>query len=241
MSDNDLLSIGAFSVFTGLSINALRHYDDVGLLRPASTDPATGYRRYQRAQIRQARLICALRAIDLPIDAVRQAVADQGGQALRTLLPPHRKQLLDRARVLTQMARTVDRYLEQGVTMPDVKSPRISQVSINVTDLAEAIRFYESAFDATFSEDISSFQFGTWPCDDFFLLTVARGSGPHGQHIHPGEASRFGLLVGDVDAAHRRALDAGATEHYPPVDKPWKPRSSCVIDPSGNWIDLYQG
>src|SRR5690242_6111345 len=104
MSDNDLLSIGAFSVFTGLSINALRHYDDVGLLRPASTDPATGYRRYQRAQIRQARLICALRAIDLPIDAVRQAVADQGGQALRTLLPPHRKQLLDRARVLTQMA-----------------------------------------------------------------------------------------------------------------------------------------
>ena len=125
--------------------------------------------------------------------------------------------------------------------MPDVKSPRISQVSINVTDLAEAIRFYESAFDATFSEDISSFQFGTWPCDDFFLLTVARGSGPHGQHIHPGGASRFGLLVGDVDAAHRRALDAGATEHYPPIDKPWKPRSSCVIDPSGNWIDLYQG
>jgi PhnB protein len=44
-----------------------------------------------------------------------------------------------------------------------------------------------------------------------------------------------------VDDAHLRALDAGATESYPPVDKPWKPRSSCVIDPSGNLIDLYQG
>lgn len=241
MSDDDLLSIGAFSVFTGLSINALRHYDDVGLLTPASTDQATGYRRYQRAQIGQARLICALRAIDLPIDAVRQVVADQSGQALRTLLQPHREQLLDRARVLTQMACTVDRYLEQGVTMPDLKSPRISQVSINVTDLAEAIAFYETAFDATFSEDISSFQFGTWPSDSFFLLTVAHGSGSHGQHSHPGGASRFGLLVSDVDAAHRRALDAGAAEQCPPVDKPWKPRSSCVIDPSGNWIDLYQG
>lgn len=241
MIDDDLLSIGAFSMVAGLSITALRHYDDVGLLRPASTDPATGYRRYRSAQIGQARLICALRAIDLPIDVVRQVVADQGGQALRTLLPPHREQLLDRARVLTQMARTADRYLEQGVTMPDLKTPRISQVSINVTDLGEAIAFYRTAFDATFNEDISSFQFGTWPSDDFFLLTVAHEPGPHGSHSHPGGASRFGLLVSDVDAAHRRALDAGATEQEPPVDRPWKPRSSCVIDPSGNWIDLYQG
>lgn len=241
MSDDDLLSIGAFSMFTGLSINALRYYDDVGLLTPASTDPATGYRRYQRAQIGQAKLICALRAIDLPIEAVRQVVADQEGQALRTLLPPHRRQLLDRARVLTQMARTVDHYLEKGVTMPDLKTPRISQVSINVADLAEAITFYQAAFDATFNEAISSFQFGTWPSDGFFLLTVAHAQGQHGQHSHPGGASRFGLLVSDVDEAHRRALDAGASEHYPPVDKPWKPRSSCVIDPSGNWIDLYQG
>jgi len=42
MSDDDLLSIGAFAVFTGLSINALRHYDEVGLLRPADVDKATG-------------------------------------------------------------------------------------------------------------------------------------------------------------------------------------------------------
>ena len=59
MSTGDLLSLGAFSLFSGLSINALRHYDEVDLLRPASVDPATGYRRYQPGQIRQARLICA--------------------------------------------------------------------------------------------------------------------------------------------------------------------------------------
>jgi PhnB protein len=63
----------------------------------------------------------------------------------------------------------------------------------------------------------------------------------YGQHRGPTGTSRFGLLVSNVDDAHRRALDAGATEYYPPVDKPWKPRSSCVTDPSGNLIDLYQG
>ena len=76
--------------------------------------------------------------------------------------------------------------------------------------------------------------------DEFFLLTVAHEGNEHGGHDGPAGVSRFGLLVEDVDAAHRRALDAGAVEVYPPVDKPWKPRSSCVADPSGNRIDLYQ-
>lgn len=66
------------------------------------------------------------------------------------------------------------------------------------------------------------------------MLTVAHQPNEHGQHLGPDGATRFGLLVEDLDAAHRRALDAGAAEYYPPVDKPWKPRSSCVVDPSDN-------
>jgi PhnB protein len=125
--------------------------------------------------------------------------------------------------------------------MPELKIPRIVQVTINVTDLAEAIRFYQAAFDAAFNEEVSSFQFGTWPSEDFFLLTVAHEANDHGGHGGPAGTSRFGLLVADVDASHRRALDAGAVEVCAPVDTPWKPRWSCVTDPSGNRIDLYQG
>jgi DNA-binding transcriptional MerR regulator len=241
MSTDDLLSIGTFALLSGLSINALRHYDEIDLLRPACVDPVTGYRRYQRQQVGQARLICALRAVDLPIDAVREAVDDPAGQALPMVLERHGQQLRERARALIQLAEIVDRYIEQGVGMSGLKVPRISQVTINVTDLTKAIAFYQSAFAATFNEDISSFQFGTWPADDFFLLTVAHGPDEHGQHLGPTGTARFGLLVGDIDEAHRRALGAGATEHFPPEDRPWKPRSSCVIDPSGNLIDLYQG
>lgn len=42
-----MLNIGGFSLVTGLSITALRHYDEVGLLTPAQVDPTTGYRRYR--------------------------------------------------------------------------------------------------------------------------------------------------------------------------------------------------
>lgn len=237
MSDANLLSIGAFALVTGLSINALRHYDEVGLLRPASVDPVTGYRRYEPVQVRQARMICALRHVDLPIDAVREVLADPADGTLRPVLLRHRAQLLRRARDLNQMVSVLDQYVEQGVTMSELKTPRIVQVTINVTDLAESIAFYQAAFEATFNEEISSFQFGAWPSDEFFLLTVNQ----HGEAYGPAGTSRFGLLVGDIDAAHQRAIDAGAVEVEPPADKPWKPRSSCVADTSGNRIDLYQG
>ena len=43
-----LMSIGRFARLTGLTVKALRHYDEVGLLRPAAVDPGTGYRSYAR-------------------------------------------------------------------------------------------------------------------------------------------------------------------------------------------------
>lgn len=49
-------SVGRFAQLSGLSIHALRHYDDVGLLEPAVVDADTGYRRYRRGQIPRARL-----------------------------------------------------------------------------------------------------------------------------------------------------------------------------------------
>lgn len=240
MSSSDLLNIGVFAMASGLSINALRHYDELGLLHPAVVDSVTGYRRYRPEQIRQAMLIGALRRIDVPLDAVRVAVEDPDGGSLRTVLQQHQQRLLERADVLSRMVRVVDDYIEHGVGMPELKNPRIVQVTINVTDLTETIRFYQAAFDAVFNEEVSSFQFGTWPSDEFFLLTVAHEANDHGRHEGPAGVSRFGLLVADVDAAHGRALDAGADEVSPPADAPWKPRSSCVTDPSANRIDLYQ-
>lgn len=235
VSNDNLLGIGGFALLSGLSLHALRHYDEVGLLRPAVVDQATGYRRYRPEQVARARLIGALRGIDMPLEAVRQVVDADDPDAGKAVLARHREELLERAHALSRMVCTVDRYIEHGVDMPQSTSPRIVQVTIAVRGLEETRAFYEGVFGAEFNEEISSFQLGTWPGEEFFLLTVALPD-------HPGPAgpSRFGLLVADVDATHRRALDAGAGEVEPPADWPWKPRSSCVTDPSGNHIDLFQ-
>ena len=69
-----LLNIGEFSKMTYLSVKALRHYHEVGLLEPALIDPATGYRRYAPDQLAVAQAIRRLRDLDMPIDEVRRAV-----------------------------------------------------------------------------------------------------------------------------------------------------------------------
>lgn len=61
---------------TGLSIPTLRHYDDIGLLRPADVDPRTSYRHYSEAQVGTTRRIRLLREAEytmiMHFDAERQ-------------------------------------------------------------------------------------------------------------------------------------------------------------------------
>jgi len=66
-----LVGIGEFSKMTYLSIKALRHYHDVGLIEPASTDPSTGYRRYATSQVPLAQAIRRFRELDMPIEEIR--------------------------------------------------------------------------------------------------------------------------------------------------------------------------
>jgi DNA-binding transcriptional MerR regulator len=72
---SELLSIGRFARLSGLSIGALRHYDEVGVLRPARVNGDTGYRSYRRDQLPQARAIVRLRALDLSLDEIREVLA----------------------------------------------------------------------------------------------------------------------------------------------------------------------
>jgi len=69
---DDLLPIGRFARVSGLSIGALRHYDEVSLLRPAVVDRDTGYRRYRAEQLAVARLIARLRDLEVPLDEIRR-------------------------------------------------------------------------------------------------------------------------------------------------------------------------
>ena len=69
-----LLTIGDFSRMTHLSVKALRHYHDVGVLEPAAIDQFTGYRSYDASQVPAAQVIRRLRDLGMPLDGIRSVL-----------------------------------------------------------------------------------------------------------------------------------------------------------------------
>jgi DNA-binding transcriptional MerR regulator len=70
------LTTGEFARQTRLTAKALRIYDEIGLLRPAEVDPASGRRRYEAAQVGTARLIGMLRGADLSLAEIGLLLAE---------------------------------------------------------------------------------------------------------------------------------------------------------------------
>jgi DNA-binding transcriptional MerR regulator len=93
VTDDELLPIGRFARASGLTIGALRHYDEEGVLVPADVDPATGYRRYRRDQLQMARAVAALRDLELSIPAIRALLAADDPGTRATVLQDERMRL----------------------------------------------------------------------------------------------------------------------------------------------------
>lgn len=101
----ELVSIGDFARMTFLTVKALRHYHDVGLLEPARIDPHSGYRFYRPEQVATAQLIRRFRDLDLPVEQVRQVLAAPDEATRNQVIVAH----LDRmSRQLRETQETVD-------------------------------------------------------------------------------------------------------------------------------------
>lgn len=71
----ELMSIGEFARRSRLSQKALRLYDELGVLAPAHVDESSGYRFYEPAQLRRARLVADLRQLRMPLAEIHAILA----------------------------------------------------------------------------------------------------------------------------------------------------------------------
>lgn len=83
-----MLKIGDFSKLSRLSIRMLRHYDELGLLRPEQVDSETGYRYYSEGQLSTAGQILMFREMGFGLQAMPELLAayqdpERLGQFLR--------------------------------------------------------------------------------------------------------------------------------------------------------------
>ncbi|MFV2121985.1 MerR family transcriptional regulator [Streptomyces sp. Act-28] len=89
-----MFTIGDFARHGRVSVRMLRHYDAVGLLRPAHVDPYSGYRFYEAGQLARLNRVIALKDLGFTLDQVRSIVDDEvGADELRGMLRLRRAEL----------------------------------------------------------------------------------------------------------------------------------------------------
>lgn len=100
--ERTLVSIGDFSRMTHLTVKALRYCHDAAVLEPASIDPQSGYRRYSTDQVPIAQVVRRLRALDMPIEGVREVVSAPDVASRNRVIAAHLQRMEE------QLAKTSD-------------------------------------------------------------------------------------------------------------------------------------
>jgi DNA-binding transcriptional MerR regulator len=72
-----MLSIGDFAGLGRVSVRMLRHYDTIGLLRPAHVDPHSGYRWYTADQLSVLNRILALKDLGFTLHQVQAMIEEK--------------------------------------------------------------------------------------------------------------------------------------------------------------------
>jgi DNA-binding transcriptional MerR regulator len=109
-----MFKIGEFSRFTRVSVKTLRHYDEMGLLRPRVVDRFTNYRYYSADQVPRLNQILALRELGFSLEQIgRLLAAELSLEQLHSMFLGKRTEIVARIREAEEQLGRVDAYLAQ--------------------------------------------------------------------------------------------------------------------------------
>lgn len=157
-----MFKIGDFSKLSRVSIKALRHYDELGLLKPVEVDRFTGYRYYSAAQLPRLNRILVLKDLGFSLDQIAGLLNENVPPAqLRGMLRLKQAELAQRVRAdqwrLEQVAARLQ-YIEAEGTMPDyevviksVKPQLITGVRDTIPNWEQVTPTFNRLFDEAFA------------------------------------------------------------------------------------------
>jgi MerR family transcriptional regulator, thiopeptide resistance regulator len=245
--------IGELAAATGMTVRTLHHYEDVGLLEPASRSEA-GHRRYGPDAVERLYRIAVLRSLGLSLAQVRSSLEHDAadlGPLLNDHLGAVEAQLSNHRRLHQRLTRLVDRLAFDEDPTPDLLDVLEEMTMTQPTvDRRLSILVYED-IEAAYEHLTTVFALGPGELtrDDAGLVVHGELRAGDGDIWLHRETAEFGLasprnlggatatmavMVDDVDAHHRHAVDHGAEVRYGPVDQPYGYREYSAVDPEGH-------
>ncbi|MEO6715058.1 MAG: MerR family transcriptional regulator [Mycobacteriales bacterium] len=215
-------SIAQVARMSNVTSRTLRHYDAIGLLRPAGVG-ANGHRFYERSELLRLQQILLLRALGVRLDDISRVV-DEGGDAIAALRR-HREALLSETQRLTRLVQTVEltiEDLERGQTMP------AEQLFDGFDPAVQAE--YENEIKATYGEESvaeSRRRTAGWTPEQY--RGVARAYGEIEDRLVP-------LIDSGTEPGDAGVL-AVIADHYAIVDRFWTPDAAAYTGLGQLYVD----
>ncbi|MEU1309565.1 MerR family transcriptional regulator [Streptomyces cinnamoneus] len=222
-----MFTIGDFARHGRVSVRMLRHYDAIGLLRPARVDPFSGYRFYEAGQLARLNRVIALKDLGFTLQQV-QAIVDEevSAEELRGMLRLRRAELEAAAAAATARLARVEARLRtiesegrmsiHDVVVKSVPAVRVARLSTQVASFGP--------------EDIGPVAGPLF--DELCRRLAAAGVAPAGPGVqHYEDAPDGGGIVVHVafPVAHGEGHGENHSEGFEIVDLPAVPTVATIV------------
>lgn len=123
----DIFLIGEISKLFGLSIRLLRYYDEIDLLKPAYTDPKTGYRYYSTHQFEQLNTILYLRELKVPLLQIKLFFNQRTPGNMMQILQTQQQEIAIQRKHLQLIEEKIQRRMELLANATDTVYNQLSE------------------------------------------------------------------------------------------------------------------
>lgn len=127
----DLYTISEFAKLRNVTSESLRHYDRIGLLKPAYVDPETSYRYYSILQYEKLGTIRELRQLGVPLDVIKDYLENRNVQKSLDILNESYEEVTRRKNELEKLQSVLQskiKYLKQALLPREEMKPEIFEV-----------------------------------------------------------------------------------------------------------------
>ena len=153
--DEELFSIGKFSKICSISIQALRYYDKIGILKPEFIDKQTGYRFYGISQIVIVMIIKKMATLGLSLNEIEVFLHKNDMSGIKSIFDIKRQEIKEQINELLYADKTLKLYID-NINM--YKNADFSCIDIkkiprrNVICLRRTIELNENGFAKLFND-----------------------------------------------------------------------------------------
>lgn len=126
-----MYSIGEISKIVKISIDALRHYDEIGLLKPCFIEKSNGYRYYSEEQIKDLLFIIEFKQYGFSLDAIKELMHCEDKEHIQEA---YETRLLLLSKEFANLQRSIDLLHKKINALKNINVPERDRPTVLIVD-----------------------------------------------------------------------------------------------------------